>query len=166
MSDARPFVVCWQGHKNLNASFCSVATQTPTMAEQTFGLYIIGFDSSSSRCGPAVYLRWPNPRSLGSRTKSFHTCQGLGPRRVGQVLAMTPPSILPSVLSTTSAPRIFKLSRASRPAESHRRPLSEPSVKLSPHWAPIRRTSRSYRVSSVRRSPGTPQPAASEKAWP
>jgi hypothetical protein len=28
---------------------------------------------------------------------------------------------------------------------------------LSPHWAPIRRTSRSYRVSSVQRSPGTPQ---------
>ena len=49
---------------------------------------------------------------------------------------------------------------ASRPAEFHRQPLSEPSVKLSPHWAPIRRTSRSYRVSSVRRSPGTPQPAA------
>jgi hypothetical protein len=51
------------------------------------------------------------------------------------------------------------LSRASRPAEFHRQPLSEPSVKLSPHWAPIRRTSRSYRVSSARRSPGTPQPA-------
>jgi hypothetical protein len=49
-----------------------------------------------------------------------------------------------------------------------RRPLSRcdwcgaalPSVKLSPHWAPIRRTSRSYRVSSVQRSPGTPRPAA------
>ena len=54
----------------------------------------------------------------------------------------------------------------SRPAEFHRQPLSEPSVKLSPHWAPIRRTSRSYRVSSARRSPGTLQPAAREKAWP
>jgi hypothetical protein len=43
------------------------------------------------------------------------------------------------------------LSRASRPAESHRRPLSEPSVRVSPHWAPIRPTSRVVRVSSVRK---------------
>ena len=38
----------------------------------------------------------------------------------------------------------------SRPAEFRRQPLAEPSVRLSPHWAPIRRTSRVCRSSSVR----------------
>jgi hypothetical protein len=79
------------------------------MAESDFsGPCIVGFDSSSSRCGPAVLLHWPNPRSPGSRAKSFRTCQGLGPRRVGRALAITPPPILPSVISTTSAPRLFQ----------------------------------------------------------
>ena len=50
--------------------------------------------------------------------------------------------------------------RASRPVEFHHRPLTEPSVKLSPHSAPIRRTSRSYRVASAQRSPDTREPAA------
>jgi hypothetical protein len=45
---------------------------------------IIGYSSSPSRCGPAVSIRGPNPRSPGSRAKSFPTCQGLRPRRVGQ----------------------------------------------------------------------------------
>jgi hypothetical protein len=34
----------------------------------------------------------------------------------------------------------------SRPAEFHRQPLAEPSVKLSPHWAPIRQTRRSCAI--------------------
>src|SRR6516225_6779632 len=42
------------------------------------------------------------------------------------------------------------LALASRPAEFHRRPLIDPSVRLSPHWAPIRRTSRVCRSSNVR----------------
>ena len=84
------------------------------MAESDFsGSCIIGFDSSSSRCGPAAFLRWPNPRSPGSRAKSFHTCQGLGPRRVGRGLALSHPSVLPSGLSNTSAPRLLKFSRLS-----------------------------------------------------
>ncbi|MDT7812181.1 MAG: hypothetical protein QOJ42_2097, partial [Acidobacteriaceae bacterium] len=83
-----------------------------TMAESDFsGPCIIGFDSSSSRCGPTVFLRWPNPRSPDSRTKSVHTCQGLRPRRVGRALALTHPSISPSVIMTTSASGTFKLSR-------------------------------------------------------
>ena len=83
-----------------------------TIAESDFsGSCIIGFDSSSSRCGPTLIPRWPNPRSPDSRTKSVHTCQGLRPRRVGRALAMTPPSMLPSVLLTTSAPETFLLSR-------------------------------------------------------
>src|ERR1035438_3071724 len=36
-------------------------------------------------------------------------------------------------------------SRVSRPVELHRRPLAEPSMRLSPHSAPIRQTCRSYR---------------------
>ena len=43
---------------------------------------------------------------------------------------------------------------------SHPSALTEPSVKLSPHWALIRRTSRFSRVASVQRSPGTRQPVA------
>src|SRR6202048_1989351 len=41
--------------------------------------------------------------------------------------------------------------RVSRPAEFHRQPLAEPSVRLSPHSAPIRQTCRSFRSASVRR---------------
>jgi len=83
-----------------------------TMAKSDFsGSCIIGFGSSPSRCGPAVFLRWPNPRSPDSRTKSVRTCQGLRPRRVGRALAMTHPSMLPSVISTTSAPETILLSR-------------------------------------------------------
>src|SRR6266446_9136726 len=41
--------------------------------------------------------------------------------------------------------------RVSRPAEFRHRPLAEPSVRLSPHSAPIRQTFRSYRSASVQR---------------
>src|ERR1019366_2440312 len=34
--------------------------------------------------------------------------------------------------------------RVSRPVELHHRPLAEPSMRLSPHSAPIRQTCRSY----------------------
>jgi hypothetical protein len=51
-----------------------------------------------------IFFRWPNPRSPDSHTKSVRTCQGLRPRRVGRTLAMTRPSISPSVILTTSAP--------------------------------------------------------------
>src|SRR3989442_12086331 len=48
----------------------------------------------------------------------------------------------------------------SRPAEFHHRPLAEPSVRLSPHSAPIRQTFRSYRSPSVQRgSPSPPPPS-------
>ncbi len=40
--------------------------------------------------------------------------------------------------------------RVSRPAELHHRPLAEPSVRLSPHSAPIRQTCRSYSLSVAR----------------
>ena len=47
----------------------------------------------------------------------------------------------------------------SRPAELHRQPLAEPSVRLSPHWAPIRQTRRSCRAASARRGQGVFVPA-------
>src|SRR2546425_3155 len=40
--------------------------------------------------------------------------------------------------------------RVSRPAEFHHRPLAEPSVRLSPHSAPIRQTGRPYGLSGTR----------------
>ena len=40
--------------------------------------------------------------------------------------------------------------RLSRPAEFHHRPLAEPSVRLSPHSAPIRQTCRPYGLSVAR----------------
>src|SRR5215475_3799220 len=39
----------------------------------------------------------PIQRSPGSRARSVRTCQGLRPRRVWRALAMTHPSVLPSV---------------------------------------------------------------------
>ena len=42
------------------------------------------------------------------------------------------------------------MSRVSRPAEFHHRPLAEPSVRLSPHSAPIRQTCRSSGLSVAR----------------
>src|SRR6516225_1567942 len=54
----------------------------------------------------------------------------------------------------------------SRPAEFHRRPLAEPSVRLSPHSAPIKQTRRPYRVASERRDPDTPLRAVRETGPP
>src|SRR5215470_11580588 len=54
---------------------------------------------------------------------------------------------------------IFRSSRPkrlSRPMEFHRRPLAEPSVRLSPHSAPIRQTRRPYRFANGRRDPTAP----------
>src|ERR1700730_2506104 len=49
--------------------------------------------------------------------------------------------------------------RSSRPAELHRQPLTEPSVRLSPHSAPIRQTHQSSRSANVQRYPRIPSPA-------
>src|SRR5271166_5306406 len=92
-----------------SALFVSFAATT---TESDFsGPCIGGYDSSSSRRGPAASLRRPNPRPPGSRTKSFHTCQGLRPRRAGRPLALTRPSMSPSVVILTTSADTFKLSR-------------------------------------------------------
>jgi len=71
---------------------------------------IIGYGSMPSRCGPDGFCLWSATRSPGSRARSVRTCQGLRPRRVGGRLAITPPAVLPSAVSTASAPR-SRLSR-------------------------------------------------------
>ena len=50
-------------------------------------------------------------RSPGSRAKSVRTCQCLRPRRAVWALALSRPSVLPSVTGTTSAPGMRVLSR-------------------------------------------------------
>jgi len=52
------------------------------------------------------------------------------------------------VIKIKSVPH--RWSRLSRPAEFHHRPLAEPSVRLSPHSAPIRQTCRPYGLSVTR----------------
>ena len=47
----------------------------------------------------------------------------------------------------------------SRPGEFHPQPLAEPSVRLSPHSAPIRQTCRPKRSASERRGPHFPLPS-------
>ena len=52
--------------------------------------------------------------------------------------------------------------RESSPGESHPEALAEPSVRLSPHSAPIRQTRQSSRVASGRRDPRIPSQAVVE----
>ena len=61
------------------------------------------------------------------------------------------PHRLPQHREPSIAPLLHADMRVSRPAEFHHRPLAEPSVRLSPHSAPIRQTFRSYRSASVQR---------------
>ena len=78
-----------------------------TMTESDFSRScIIGYGSSPSQYGPRLARTppWPTVRSPSSRTRSVHTCQGLRPRRVGQALAITRPSVLPSASGKASAP--------------------------------------------------------------
>src|SRR5881275_1163975 len=50
-------------------------------------------------------------RSPGSQAESVRTCQCLRPRRAVWALALSRPSVLPSVTGTTSAPKMRVLSR-------------------------------------------------------
>src|SRR5258706_16368009 len=57
---------------------------------------------------------------------------------------------LPQHRKPSIAPLLYAYMRLSRPAESHHRPLAEPSVRLSPHSAPITQTGRPYGPSVTR----------------
>jgi hypothetical protein len=56
--------------------------------------------------------------------------------------------------------------RESSPGELHSEALAEPSVKLSPHSAPIRQTHQSYQDSSARKDPLVPLRAVEEIGSP
>jgi hypothetical protein len=99
-----------------------------TMAGSDFSRpCITGYGSSPSRCGPAAKYRRPDTRSPGSRTGSIRTCQGLRPRRVERVLALTRLFVSPSAMRTASAPGTTVLSRLNgwpmrTPADASPRP--------------------------------------------
>ena len=57
---------------------------------------------------------------------------------------------LPQHRKPSITPLLCADMRLSRPAEFHHRPLAEPSVRLSPHSAPIRQTCRPYGLSVTR----------------
>jgi len=78
-----------------------------TMPKSDFSVSCIsGYGSSPSRSGPCTQGTWSTRRSPGSRAGSFHTCQGLRPRRVGRMLAVAHPPVLPSAQLAASAPGI------------------------------------------------------------
>src|SRR5208283_3024822 len=71
--------------------------------------------------------------------RAFHTCQGLRPRRAGRPLALTRPSMSPSVILTTSAPDTFKLSRLDGwPMRSPTDASTQPSRIASRGLGPMR----------------------------
>ena len=84
------------------------------------------------------------------------------PKQRGQqaVSIATPPSI------ATDPGRVVPDTRLSRPMDFHHRPLAEPSVRLSPHSAPIRQTRRPYRFASGRRDPTAPERAVQKTGQP
>src|ERR1019366_6739280 len=123
-----------------------------TTTESDFsGSFITGYDSSSSRCGPAVSIRRPNARPPGSRAKSFHNCQGLRPRQAGRTLALTRPSMLPSVKMNTSAPGTFSF-RGSMAG------LCAPLPTLRRHPRGCQRTARGRCGSLLLHRSGLPPP--------
>jgi len=88
------------------------------------------------------YSDWSNPKSPGSRAKSVRTCQCLRPRRVIRALAITPPNVLPSALSTASAPRSKVFSRLigwpmRSPTDASPTPSRAPAHGSEPMWFAI-----------------------------
>jgi len=82
---------------------------------------------------------WPTRRSPGSRTRSFHACQGLRPRRAGRVLAFAHSPMLPSALWTASVPGItlFRGSMAglhAPPTDASPTPSRRPAHGSGPMW--------------------------------
>jgi hypothetical protein len=99
---------------------------------------IIGYGSMPSRCGPDGTGLWSATRSPGSRARSVRTCQCLRPRGVVGRLAVTPPAMLPSAVSTASAPR-SRLSRLNgwpmrSPVNASPRPRGSSTHDSGPVW--------------------------------
>src|SRR5271166_1703626 len=114
-------VLCWSAFHLVPAlgstgsaadrSALFVGFPATTTESDSSGPCIVGYDSSSSRRGPAVSSRRPNPRPPGSRAKSFRTCSGSSttPDWVSARVIALP--MLPSVILNTSASGNIKLSR-------------------------------------------------------
>ncbi len=107
-------------------------------------VYLRGYaDGREAKTGIGEYFAFYNERrlhqALGYRTPMAVWREGAAPRAYGH------------------EDNAYAL--VSRPAELHHQPLAEPSVRLSPHWAPIRQTRRSCRAASARRGQGVFVPA-------
>ena len=80
-------------------------SRLPTSVHHRLRLLAFPVRTRQSTC------RWSVVGSPGSRARSFRTCQCLRPRRAVWALAISRPSVLPSVSGTTSAPGMRVLSR-------------------------------------------------------
>jgi hypothetical protein len=113
------------------------------------------------RAGSAVACRRSAVRYPGSRSRSVRTCQGPGPRRTVQGLALTPPSVLPSAVGNASASEVTKLSRlngwpARSPADASPIPSRGPTHGSGPMWIALpssQWTLTTYSLPVSRRTP-------------
>src|ERR1700691_1449096 len=85
--------------------------------------------------GPQTYIEQRGHPRLRARHSPFAIDQTIRDRWM---------RLMENALGEASLPRV------SRPAEFRHRPLAEPSVRLSPHSAPIRQACRSYGFSVAR----------------
>src|SRR5664279_5379926 len=90
----------------------------------------------------------------GVRRSVVHACAEL----LLNLLQLCPhtPTDCQALYAETPVPVFSADVRVSSPGELHPEALAEPSVRLSPHSAPIRQTCRSYRCSSARKEPLVP----------
>ena len=134
------------------------------------GLYAPGFDDTcflttrprrftfvrlSNAHLPKVFLELSLQRSP-PRLFTAAAWSGLGPAPESRSRGALPHlsrSCTTQISLRTDTLHVSLQHTVSRPAELHHRPLAEPSVRLSPHSAPIRQTCRSYRSASVQRGP-------------
>src|SRR5271167_2362469 len=120
----------------------SVGVTDRTQAEVVSPTINLPVERCYQRC--RILLGWTPAGHLADRlTQTLHSFLGWSGAPIG------PPRLR----------RVTSTKRSSRPAELHRQPLTEPSVRLSPHSAPIRQTHQSSRSANVQRYPRIPSPA-------
>src|SRR5512132_582945 len=117
------------------------------------------------------FADWPQTEVVGPADQHpiepFHHCPRILPDFVapGLVADSSTDTLYPILgwyraqIDSTPPHRVAASERLSRPAEFHHRPLAEPSVKLSPHSAPIKQTRQSFRSANVQRDPRIPSQA-------
>src|SRR6266478_7041698 len=132
------------------------------------GLYAPGFDDTcllndaSSKGSLSFVSRMLTCTSLFSRFSSNAHHHGSLPQQLEGGLRSAPESrsrgafphlsrsLFTRLVHNELLIRVLLQHTVSRPAEFHHRPLAEPSVRLSPHSAPIRQTCRPYGLSVAR----------------